>query len=246
MADNFYEDDTILQDYLASRYSPESPNESLEKPALLELLGNVRGKSILDLGCGDARFALELLEKGCTSYLGIEPSSKMLEVAKRNLESTKARVEQATIETWSYPAEEFDVVVSRLALHYVEDVGEAFQNIYKALKPDGRLIFSVLHPVITSFDTPRRKGEVRSNWLVDNYFKQSSRQVRLRNDYVTQYHRTLETILVSLQNAGFVFEGLREGCPKAENFTDPELFERRLRIPLFLILAATKRTTANA
>jgi SAM-dependent methyltransferase len=242
MADtkNFYEDEKILRDYLAFRHSPESPNESLEKPAFLELLGKVQNKTILDLGCGDANFAIELLGKGCASYLGLEPSHKMLEVAKRNLANTKANVEQATIETWSYPAEHFDVVVSRLALHYVENLDEAFRNVHKTLKPDGRFIFSVLHPVITSFDTPREKGEVRTNWIVDDYFKQSSRQVRLRHDAVTQYHRTLENILMSLQNAGFIFEQLREGCPKAENFTDKELLGRRMRIPLFLMVAAEK------
>ncbi len=237
---DFYEDDKILRDYLEFRYHPESPNESLEKPAFLELLGDIKNKSILDLGCGDAKFGSELLEKGCATYLGVEPSSKMLEYARKNLANTKCEVEQATIETWSYPAEQFDMVVSRLALHYVENLDEAFQNIYKTLKPGGRFVFSTLHPVITSFDTPREKGEVRTNWIVNEYFKQSSRQVKLRNNYVAQYHRTLENIFISLQNAGFVFEGLREGSPKAEYFTDAELLERRLRIPLFLIISARK------
>jgi SAM-dependent methyltransferase len=242
MADtkDFYEDDKILQNYLEFRNSPESPNESLEKPAFLELLGNVQDKTILDLGCGDARFGVELLGQGCATYLGIEPSTKMLEYAKRNLATTKSSVEQATIETWSYPAEHFDVVVSRLALHDVENLDEDFRNIHKTPKPDGRFVFSMLYPVITSFDTPREKGEARSNWIVDDYFKQSSGQIRLRNDDVTQYHRTLESVFMSLQNAGFAVEGLREGRPKAENFTDTELLERRRQIPLFLILAAKK------
>jgi SAM-dependent methyltransferase len=237
---DFYEDDKILQDYLASRHSPESPNETLEKPAFFELLGDVRNKAILDLGCGDARFGVELLESGCASYTGIEPSGKMLEFAKRNLVNTNATVEQATIETWSYPAEQFDVVVSRLVLHYVKNLDEAFHNIYKTLKPNGRFVFSVLHPVITSYDTPREKGDVRTNWIVDDYFKQSSRQVRLRNDYVTQYQRTLETIILSLQQARFVLEQVREGCPKAQYFENKNLYQRRMRIPLFLILSARK------
>jgi SAM-dependent methyltransferase len=237
---DFYEDDKILRDYLESRNSPESPNESLEKPAFLELLGDVQNKGILDLGCGEARFGSELLEKGCASYLGVEPSSKMLEYARKNLANTKGSIEQATIETWSYPAEQFDLVVSRLALHYVEDLDAAFHNAYKTLKPDGRFVFSTLHPVITSFDTPREKGEVRTNWIVDEYFKQSSRQVRLRSDYVTQHHRTLESMFMSLQNAGFVFEGLREGRPHPKNFQDEELLERRMRIPLFLVISTRK------
>jgi SAM-dependent methyltransferase len=236
---DFYENEEVLKEYLAFRHSPESPNESLEKPAFLELLGNVKNKTILDLGCGDARFGLELLEKGCTSYLGIEPSTKMLELAKQNL-NTKGSVEQSTVEAWSYPAEQFDLVVSRLALHYVEDLDEAFRNIHKTLKPEGRFVFSMVHPVITSSDKSRENNALRTSWIVDDYFKQGPRRVRLQNDYVTQYHRTLETIFMSSQKAGFVFEGLREGCPKSENFEDMGLLERRMRIPLFLILSARK------
>jgi hypothetical protein len=117
---------------------------------------------------------------------------------------------------------------------------EAFRNVHKTLKPNGRFVFSMVHPVITSSDKSRENNAVRTSWIVDDYFKQVSRRVRLQNDYVTQYHRTLETILMSLQKSGFIFEGLREGYPKPENFKDKELLERRMRIPLFLILSATK------
>ena len=50
------------------RYRETSPNESLEKPAFFQLVGDVKGKKILDLGCGDAKFGKELLEKDCHSY----------------------------------------------------------------------------------------------------------------------------------------------------------------------------------
>lgn len=237
---DFYEDDKVLQEYLEFRNSLESPNESMEKPAFLELLGDVQNKMILDLGCGDAKFGVELFEKGCASYLGIEPSTKMLEFAKRNLSNTKGNVEQTTIEAWSYPAERFDLVISRLALHYVENLDEAFRNIYKTLKPNGRFVFSVMHPAMTSCDKSRENNELRTSWIVDDYFQQGARRVRLHNGFVTQYHRTLETTITSLQKAGFVLEQVREGCPKAENFTDETLYQRRMRIPLFLILSCRK------
>lgn len=236
---DFYENVEILRDYLAFRHSPESPNEAIEKPAFLELLGDVKNKHILDLGCGDAKFGVELLASGCASYTGIEPSTKMLELAKQTLD-TKGSIEQSTIEAWTYPPETFDVVISRLALHYVENLDDAFGNIYKTLKTNGRFIFSMVHPVITSFDKSRDNNELRTSWIVDDYFQQGARKVRLMNDYVTQYHRTLESILVSLQGAGLRLENLREGCPKPENFSDKNLYERRMRIPLFLILSVRK------
>jgi ubiquinone/menaquinone biosynthesis C-methylase UbiE len=236
---DFYENVEILGDYLAFRHNPESPNESIEKPAFLELLGDVKNKHILDLGCGDAKFGVELLESGCASYTGIEPSTKMLELAKQTL-GTKGSVEHSTIEAWTYPPKTFDVVISRLVLHYVENLDEAFKNIYRTLKPDGRFIFSMMHPVMTCCDKSRENNEKRSSWIVDDYFQQGTRRVRLQNDYVTQYHRTLESILMSLQGAGLRLENLREGCPKPENFSDKNLYERRMRIPLFLILSVRK------
>jgi SAM-dependent methyltransferase len=236
---DFYEDEEVLKEYLAFRHSSESPNEASEKPAFLELLGNIENKTILDLGCGDAKFGLELLESGCASYTGIEPSLRMLELAKRNL-GTKGSVEQSTIEAWTYPPETFDLVISRLALHYAEDLDEAFRNIHKTLKPDGRFVFSMVHPVITSSDKSRENNEKRTSWIVDDYFKQGARRVRLHDGFVTQYHRTLETILMSLQKAEFILEQLREGCPKPEKFSDKNLYERRMRIPLFLVTSAIK------
>ena len=215
---DFYQDEAILKDYLEFRHSSQSPNESIEKPAFLELLGNVKNKHILDLGCGDAKFAHQLFQKGCASYAGIEPSSLMLKHARESLKDVEIMLEQSTIEDWHYPEQQFDLVISRLVFHYIEDLDTAFKNIHKTLKPDRRLVFSMMHPVMTCCDKAREGGAKRLSWIVDNYFTQGARQVKLQNDFVTQYHRTLESILLSLQGAGFRLERLREGCPKLREF----------------------------
>jgi hypothetical protein len=55
-----------------------------------------------------------------------------------------------------------------------------------------------------------------------------------------KYHHTVEDFYLGLQNAGFVVEHLRESRPVRERFIDPETYARRMRIPLFLFLAARK------
>ena len=55
-----------------------------------------------------------------------------------------------------------------------------------------------------------------------------------------KYHRAVEDYFAALQRAGFVVEQLREARPRREHFQDTETYERRKRIPLFLILAALK------
>ncbi len=57
---------------------------------------------------------------------------------------------------------------------------------------------------------------------------------------VIKFHRTVEDYFTALQSAGFTVEQLRESRPRRENFTDPDLYDRRTRIPLFLFLAARK------
>ena len=206
----------------------------------MDVLGQVKGKDILDMGCGDGVFGNELLGMEAKSYLGIESSAKMVQLAQKNLKGKSARVTQSLIEDWTYPKESYDLVVSRLALHYVNDLKKTFENVYSSLRPEGRFVFSLLHPVITSSDKSRKDGGRRKDWAVDNYFSPGSRQVFFMGKKIEQYHRTLEDIYQFLQQAKFTIETLRESKPARDNFSDLVLFERRLRIPLFLFFSAKK------
>ncbi|MGI0014308.1 MAG: class I SAM-dependent DNA methyltransferase, partial [Nitrososphaera sp.] len=146
----FYDDDAIFNTYMARRSRSDNPNDTLEKPVILELVSDLTNQRILDLGCGDATFGREALAQGSQSYLGIEGSRNMVAVAQKNLASTTGQVVHATLETWDYPSETFDLVVSRLVLHYIKDVDIVFTQVYQALVAGGRFVFSVEHPVITS------------------------------------------------------------------------------------------------
>jgi hypothetical protein len=57
----FYDDRTVFNTYMARRQQETSANESIEKPLIWQLLGDVNGLDILDLGCGEATIAHELL-----------------------------------------------------------------------------------------------------------------------------------------------------------------------------------------
>ena len=112
------------------RYRENSPNESLEKPAFFQLIGDER-KEILDLGCGDAKFGKELLEKDCHSYTGIEGSELMYEKAKKQLENKNGAVHFLNLKDYTYPPSTFDLVTSRLALHYIEHLTNIFKMCTK-------------------------------------------------------------------------------------------------------------------
>jgi SAM-dependent methyltransferase len=238
---DFYDDKAVYKTYLARRQRYNNPNATLEKPVVLELIGDLTEKRILDIGCGDAMFGREALARGCQSYLGVDGSSNMVESARTVLAGTKGEIVQAALENWDYPAAAFDLVISRLVLHYIRDVDSVFRQIYKALVISGLFVFSVEHPVITSSDRGWQSEGPRQDWIVDSYFDAGQRLTSWMGGKVIKYHRTVENYFTSLRRAGFVVEDLREAEPKPERFEgDEETYQRRRRIPLFLIMAARK------
>lgn len=235
----FYDDDTVFATYLRSRQRPDNPNDTLEKPVVLELVGEFAGRRILDLGCGDAALGRDALAAGCRAYVGVEGSARMVAAARRTLAGTPGEVVHAAIETWAYPAAAFDLVVSRLALHYVADVAATLAQVQRTLVVGGRFVCSVEHPVITSCDRGWQAG-VRQDWIVDDYFALGPRVTTWLGGRVVKYHRPIEAYFAALQGAGLVVEGLRESHPRRALFADEATYERRKRIPLFLFLAARK------
>jgi SAM-dependent methyltransferase len=236
----FYDDEAVFASYMAHRRRPDNPNETLEKPVILELIGDPAGKRVLDLGCGDASFGREILARGGHAYLGIEGSRNMVALAQQTLAGMSGRVLHSSIETWDYPADSFDLAVARLVLHYLADIAPIFTQVHRTLSQSGRFVFSVEHPVITSCDRGWPAGSPRQDWIVDNYFETGLRETSWLGGRVQKYHRTVEDYFRALQQAGFVVEHLRESRPERQRFADEQTYARRRRIPLFLFLAGRK------
>ncbi|MBD3884443.1 class I SAM-dependent methyltransferase [Phormidium tenue FACHB-886] len=237
---SFYDDDLVFATYMRHRHRPDTPNETLEKPVILELVAPIANKCILDLGCGDAAIGKEFLHNGAASYTGVEGSQKMVEAAIEMLTGTSGQVILQTIEDWVYPAIAFDLVLARLALHYIADLAPVFVNVFRTLAAGGQFVFSVEHPVITSCSRGWTGDTPRQDWIVDDYFSTGVRVTHWLGGTMQKYHRTIEDYFHLLQTTGFRIEALREAKPQRNHFLDAQTYERRKRIPLFLIFSARK------
>ncbi|HYH91042.1 MAG TPA: methyltransferase domain-containing protein [Solirubrobacteraceae bacterium] len=238
----FYDLPGVLERYREARPPGVSdPNRVMEEPALLEALGSVEGLRVVDLGCGDAALGRRLLSAGCARYLAIDGSARMVEAARETLRGTAGEVERRDIEDFSAPPGAFDLVVSRMALHYVEDVSRVLSACHACLAPGGRVVFTVVHPVITSHDARASTEELRADWVVDDYFAAGPRELDWLGGAVVWHHRTIEAYVAALQGAGLALTAVRECPPRRERFEGDETeLARRNRIPLFLLLAGAR------
>src|SRR3954447_8552995 len=115
----FYDDDAVFATYMAARQRPDNPNDTLEQPVTLELLGDLAGRRVLDLGCGDAAFGRVVLARGGSVYLGVEGSHNMAAQAREMWAGKGGRGWHCRIEDGKPPADTFDLAVARLSLHYL-------------------------------------------------------------------------------------------------------------------------------
>lgn len=237
----FYDQPGVFEHYRKGPEGLSNPVVVMEEPALIDELGSVAGLRVLDLGCGDGALGGVLLDGGCRSYLGIDGSERMVEAARATLRGTAGEVVHADIEDFSASADTYDLVVSRLALHYVEDLRSVLRATHGCLSRGGRVVFTVVHPVITSHDARQSTGELRASWVVDDYFIAGPREQRWLGGSVVWHHRTVEAHVDALRQAGFALTAVRECEPSPERFGSNEAeFTRRRRIPMFLLLAGVR------
>jgi SAM-dependent methyltransferase len=237
---DFYDDQAVFANYMAARQRQGNPNTTLERPVTLELAGDLAGRRVLDLGCGDAGFGRQVLACGGLAYLGVEGSRNMAAAGRATLAGSAGELVHCPLEHWQAPAEAFDLAVARLSLHYLAELAPVFAQVYRALVAGGRFVFSVEHPVITSCDRGWPAGTQRQDWVVDDYFATGARETSWMGGTVRKYHRTVEDYFRALQEAGFLVEQLRESRPQREQFADEQSYQRRRRIPLFLFMAGRK------
>nr|WP_280521177.1 class I SAM-dependent methyltransferase [Paenibacillus mangrovi] len=236
-----YDDELFFNRYQERRRWSENANDTIEKPIILQLIGDVTGRKVLDLGCGDASFGNHLLDLGAASYTGIEGSENMVAAAEKTLHRANTSIIHTTIEEWDFPDSQYDLAVSRLVLHYIQDIESTFKKVYQTLIDGGSFVFSIEHPVITSsYGIPREDG-MKQDWVVDQYFHTGIRKQTWLGAAATKYHRTIEDIFSALQQVGFHVKNLRESRPDQANFENIETYERRMRIPLFLFFSAEKK-----
>lgn len=214
-----------------------------EWKTLEKMLPDFRGKRVLDIGCGFGWHCQYAINHAAVSVIGIDISEKMLAVAKKKT-SKKIQYISQPIEDVIFPQSSFDVVISSLAFHYLKSFGDIAKNVFTWLVSSGEFVFSVEHPIFTSYGTQDWYRDLSGNILhfpVDNYFHEGKREVNFLGEKVLKYHKTLTTYLNALIQSGFEITGVVEPQPSETMLKTVKGMKDELRRPMMLIVSARKK-----
>lgn len=243
MKENKYDNPSFFDQYEKMLRSQLGLEGAGEWHALKNMLPGFKGKKVLDLGCGFGWHCRYAIENGAISVVGIDLSEKMLAKAKEINHLKGILYERMALEDVDFPAEQFDIILSSLTLHYVESFSKIAQNVYQWLTAGGSFVFSVEHPVFTaegSQDWNYDNNGEKTAWPVDKYFIEGKRNTTFLGENVIKYHRTLTSYLNTLLKQSFKIKEIIEPEPSAEMLKEIPEMKEELRRPMMLLISAEK------
>ncbi|MFA5048094.1 MAG: class I SAM-dependent methyltransferase [Patescibacteria group bacterium] len=224
----------------------------LEKPAMYKKLPNLKGKTVLCIGCGTGEECEHLKSLGAKKVIGIDISPGLIEVAKKSYSDLDFKV--MDMEKISFTASSFDLVYSSLTMHYVKSWTKVLSGVKKVLKKNGVFLLSTHHPVKWGAGIDKTKNKSTS---LMGYEKYESGECRVFGDYLTArkiddiwfgefrvsyYHRPLSDIMSDINKSGFYISDFLEPKPlKAAIKKKSNFYKRYMKIPMFMIFELKKR-----
>ena len=119
--------------------------ERTEEEAMFRLAGDVKGKVLLDLGCGDGTYSIAAFQRGAR-VTGLDISDGMLDAARRRAEACGASIEwrRASAESLPYDSGTFDVVLAVTILCFIKNPLQVVQEVSRVLRPGGLFVIGEL------------------------------------------------------------------------------------------------------
>ncbi len=244
MPQNVYDDAEFLAGYSQLERFDQPWGTAYEHEAFSALLPDVTGSRVLDLGCGAGQLTLYLAQAGAAEVIGVDLSERMLEIAIAERSDARVTYIRASMDEVEFPSGRFELVVSSLAVHYVEDYSALTRRIAGWLVPGGTLVFSTEHPVFTARATDdgwaRDPDGEPHHWTIDRYGAEGLREERWFRDGVQKFHRMLSSLLNGLTDAGLVIQRVVEPMPDDASIRHRPDWIHELKRPVFLLVSARK------
>jgi 2-polyprenyl-3-methyl-5-hydroxy-6-metoxy-1,4-benzoquinol methylase len=238
--------------------------EEMNNPAFFKLVGNVRGKKILDLACGEGSNTRILARKGA-KVVGVDFSERLIEFARLMEKKEGLGLEYSVLDAADlkeFPNSHFDVVTCFMALMDIEDYRSAIREAGRVLKRNGRFVFSIIHPCFEWGDVTS-SGQIIGEWKYEEGTHDSSRKalhyertryfgrLKLKSHWdmkrlvepftTTNFHRTLTDYAQALFESGLLIRRILEPRPTAKGVLEHPQLRKHRKIPQSIIIEAVKK-----
>lgn len=219
-------------------------------PNLLRLLGNVKDKRILDLGCGNGAVGHILAEQGAVIF-GVDGSKTLIDAAKIGSNLNEQYFTQDVRAGLPKECKNLDACISILSIQNMDSLHTVFEAITKSLTKNGTLHIVTLHPSFRipqlsdwMFDEKRNEqGRVVFTYMTESKISIAQNPSKKDSPQSTTFHRPLQVYSKTLQNAGFAIARIEEWCSHKESLTGKRKVaedKARKEIPMFLYIEAVR------
>lgn len=206
----------------------------------LNLFGDLRGRRVLELGCGRGDSLKYAFERGASELYGIDIAPRQIERARANLAARgiQAKLVCAPMEAaCGIPVDYFDFVYSIYGIGWTTDLDLTFRRIHSYLKPGGALIFSWSHPVHKCVSS--ENGRLV---FCNSYFDEAWYRADLDGEAIVLANRKLSTYVNALADNGFVIEKLVEETDGVRAEAENTPFGKKARmLPVTFVIRARRR-----
>jgi SAM-dependent methyltransferase len=202
-----------VADYYAAEWS-----DDLSDPVtstLLDLLGPVADREVLEIACGHGRVSRGLARLGASSVVGVDLSAAMLAKAaeaeaREPLGITYLQADAASADLLA--GRTFDAVLCSFGLSDIDDLDGTLATVRRVLRPGGVFAFCILHPCFPGVDGVSGAWPTDGSYYAERWWQADGSLSTLRQQ-VGANHRTLSTYLNSLRQHGFTLDVVAEPEP---------------------------------
>jgi SAM-dependent methyltransferase len=227
-----YQDAAKLPTSVA-HYGPDIPTE-----ADLRLLGDLKGKRVLELGCGGAQCSIAFAKQGATA-LGVDFSAAQLAYARQLCEQEEVKVElrRGDLADLAFlRADSIDLVFSAYAFNYVEDLSRVFRQAHRVLKVGAPMVFSLSHPAYAMID-----DDAETPLLVRrSYFDRTPIDYDWDGTPFTAYQHTFAELYMGLARSSYRVDLMVEPEPFPSGHRSYAWRDTFAYVPRTLIIRARK------
>jgi len=198
---------------------------------------------VLDVGTGEGQLARLAVKGGATRVVGVDPTWAQIQVAhERGSGPHYARSGAAAL---PFPDGAFDAVVACLVFEHIREVDEAIAEVGRVLRPGGRFLFFLNHPLLQTpgsgwiddqvLDPPEQYWRIGPYLIEDESLEQVEKGV-----FIPFIHRPMSRYVNAMLAAGLVIRRMEEPAPPPGFVARAPEYEEAASIPRLLFFRAEK------